>query len=158
MHQSSADFSGWFRLQPKSRNTVISSCIQNLCSLKFRFGEGGAGHQTHLRCANVNNISEASSYLTENPLSPLQRIISYVYKYNSCFMWGSFEKHQYIVWNKFWKFNVKLTVICKGKKFFFSLKGPEIFWGPSSLMLNMYGGSFTGAKRPVFEVEHSPAP
>jgi len=86
MYQPSADFSVRFRLQPISRNTVTSSCIQNLCSLKFRFGQGCAGHQTHLRCANVNNVSEASSYLTENPLSPLQRIISYVYKYNNCFM------------------------------------------------------------------------
>ena len=83
MYQSSADFSGWFRLEPKSRNTVTSSCIQNVCSLKFRFGEGGVGHQNHLRCANVNNSSEASSYLTEKPLSPLQGIISYVHKYSS---------------------------------------------------------------------------
>jgi len=73
MYQSSADFSDWFRLQPKQRYTVTSSCIQNLCSLKFRFGEGGAGHQTYFRCANVNSTSEASSYLTENPLSPLQK-------------------------------------------------------------------------------------
>lgn len=41
------------------------------------------------------------------------------------------------------------------KRFFSSPKRPARLWGPPNLLLNGHRGSFSGIKRPGFEVDHS---
>jgi hypothetical protein len=44
-----------------------------------------------------------------------------------------------------------------GKKRFFSYtRRPDRLWGPHDLILNVFRNSFTGIKRPEFEIPHSP--
>jgi len=44
----------------------------------------------------------------------------------------------------------------RDNKFFYSPKCPEQFWGPSSLVLNGYRGSFLGIKWLGCAADHSP--
>jgi hypothetical protein len=43
-----------------------------------------------------------------------------------------------------------------GQEIFSSPKRPDRLWGPRSLLLNGYRGSFPGVKRPGSEVDHLP--
>jgi hypothetical protein len=56
---------------------VTSMCIQNLCSLKFRFGEGGRGGAG--RPPNPPQVWKCKQYFISSR-SSLQIIVSYVQK------------------------------------------------------------------------------
>ena len=49
-----------------------------------------------------------------------------------------------------------VTGVWDGRSVVRNLTSPDWLWGSASQQLNVYRGSFPGAKRPGCEVEHSP--
>jgi hypothetical protein len=46
------------------------------------------------------------------------------------------------------------SILGKDKKFFFTLKRPDRFWGPPSFLSNFYWGSFAGVEQPGRKADH----